>query len=101
MKLLEGSDINICQLKSRRWVIKDPSKPGRDEIVEGEAVIGAYPILEVGEESFQYESCTGITSGGSMSGSFFFFPGTLSKPTGPRFEVFVPSFPLIVPDFVH
>jgi hypothetical protein len=43
--LLPDAPIASCQLKSRRWVIKNLSNFVEDEIVEGEGVVGEFPFL--------------------------------------------------------
>lgn len=88
------------QLRRRHWVIKDQGQVVAD--IEGEAVIGLYPLLlEDVSEEFVYQSCTGqLGISGSIEGEFSFAPGSLMKPRGEDFLVEVPWFPLHVPDFV-
>ncbi|CAN0040700.1 unnamed protein product [Choristocarpus tenellus] len=35
-----------------------------------------------------------------MGGYFTFTPGTLASPTGPEFRVRVPTFQLVMPEFI-
>jgi uncharacterized protein affecting Mg2+/Co2+ transport len=91
-----------CQLHSRHWRITDDSTGDTDQ-VNGEGVIGMYPLLreggytESGETSqgcFQYQSCTGEMSHGSFCGTIRFIPGSRNAPTGPEFAVEVRPFEL-------
>ena len=86
-----------CQLTSRRWVMykriaedgeEPPSFQPVDEVV-GEAVVGQFPLLRAGGESFRYRSATG--SADAMDGSFFFVENSIAQP-GAEFEVAVPRF---------
>eukprot|EP01103_Thecamoeba_quadrilineata_P002504 TRINITY_DN12455_c0_g1_i1.p1 TRINITY_DN12455_c0_g1~~TRINITY_DN12455_c0_g1_i1.p1 ORF type:complete len:409 (-),score=42.22 TRINITY_DN12455_c0_g1_i1:20-1222(-) len=88
---LEKEAQGSCQLLSRRWLVKDAN--GAIETVEGEGVIGKYPVLEPGGPVYTYESCTTLpTPTGSMSGQFIFVPGRLSLPAGPSFAAEIPEF---------
>ena len=82
-----------AQLKSRVWKIcvtepvpgGDPFSPKREDRVEGEGVIGEYPILEAGGPPFEYQSCVEREHDEEsivMSGEFAFVEGTLSRPAG-------------------
>ena len=51
-----------AQLTRRLWVITDEN--AHEQRVEGEAVIGQYPILEPGAEAFSYQSQTNLPGGG-------------------------------------
>ena len=95
-----------CQLTSRRWVMYErqrmtadflavladgeepPSFQPVDEVV-GEAVVGQFPLLRAGGESFRYRSAT--SSADAMDGSFFFVENSIAQP-GAEFEVAVPRF---------
>lgn len=58
------------RLVSRKWIIKYGNEV---EKVEGEGVIGKYPLITPGCEDFVYESVSMITGyEGSMEGSFLF-----------------------------
>jgi uncharacterized protein affecting Mg2+/Co2+ transport len=100
-----------CQLKSRHWRIT--KSDSRTESVDGDGVVGFYPLLKEGchrpdsgrssdsvrqgEElqngTFTYQSCTGgdFTAFG---GYMLFVPGTLNAPTGKAFRVHLATFPL-------
>eukprot|EP00760_Papus_ankaliazontas_P008848 PhM_4_TR13936/c0_g1_i1/m.60512/K10290/FBXO3; F-box protein 3 len=105
-----------CQLYARHWVItqinSNTNSVSREpEVVDGEGVIGLYPILDaslVGPNKasssgnkvpfFEYCSCTHFASGGKMKGHFTFVPGLLSGPhLQDTFEVTVPEFECRVP----
>jgi uncharacterized protein affecting Mg2+/Co2+ transport len=88
-----------CQLQSRHWRIANDST-GRTDHVDGQGVIGMYPLLRDGgfshegnhtrfiEGTFHYQSCTGpMGTTGSFGGHLDFVPGTLLQPTGPLFAV--------------
>ena len=63
-----NSDLQRCQLLSRRWLITDGN--GKEQEVVGEGVIGKQPILESGE-SFVYTSGVLLESPvGTMEGSY-------------------------------
>jgi uncharacterized protein affecting Mg2+/Co2+ transport len=90
-----------CQLQSRHWHITDYDT-GEIDRVDGEGVIGMYPILseggyiEDGEEcsgSFQYQSCCGVMQG-SFQGQMQFVPGTITSSTGRPFNVELQPFAL-------
>lgn len=97
--MLDGMYHSSCQLRARHWIIKS-----RDEVVSnvnGEAVIGKYPLLFPGKEEFVYESCTPLSAApGSVEGSFTFVPGRMRKPGGREFEVEVAPIVLMVPDYI-
>jgi uncharacterized protein affecting Mg2+/Co2+ transport len=91
-----------CQLQSRHWQITDDSSEQTDR-VDGEGVIGMYPLLREGGytedgEDFdgilQYQSCTGGMSHGSFRGHMQFIPGSRNAPTGPPFAVELKPFEL-------
>lgn len=118
-----------AQLHRRRWVINDGSG-GPPHIVEGEGVIGLFPILSRGgwkhdesgvlhEGAFIYQSCTGHMGRsrpqarlagagaesedetvGTFEGSLIFVPGSLDHPAGDEFEVTVPRFHLVRPTVI-
>ncbi len=101
-----------CQLFSRHWRLMN-SDTGRIDEVNGEGVVGRYPLLREGggyrddeagfdgnimegnEESgtFVYQSCSNMTSG-YFEGRMKFFPGSINDSTGPAFYVDVGRFPL-------
>uniref|UniRef100_A0A6M2ECC3 ApaG domain-containing protein n=1 Tax=Populus davidiana TaxID=266767 RepID=A0A6M2ECC3_9ROSI len=97
--IINGMHFSSCQLHLRHWVIS-----ANDTVVSnvnGEAVIGKFPLLLPGEKEFVYESCAPLpTSTGSVEGSFTFFPGRLADPKGTPFKVEVGRFPLQLPDYI-
>ncbi|CAH2038785.1 unnamed protein product [Thlaspi arvense] len=96
---LNGTHHSSCQLYWRHWVIR--ADGAVIDNVNGEAVIGQYPLLKSGEEEFVYQSCSGSpTTSGSIEGSFTFVPGSLKVPKGSEFEVKVAEFPLKLPDYI-
>ncbi|XVF84375.1 hypothetical protein PTKIN_Ptkin17bG0031600 [Pterospermum kingtungense] len=97
--IIDGKTFNSCQLNWRHWIIHANEDIVSD--VDGEAVIGQFPLLYPGEDEFVYESCTPLSSSsGSVEGSFIFVPGRLAEPKGNSFEVQVARFPLRQPDYV-
>lgn len=95
-----GMPFSSCQLYWRHWRIR-----GNDNVVShvnGEAVIGQFPLLCPGEKEFVYESCTPLASTpGWIEGSFTFVPGRLADPKGSEFEVEVARFPLQLPEYIY
>jgi uncharacterized protein affecting Mg2+/Co2+ transport len=101
-----------CQLKSRHLRLYDEST-GRTDRVDGDGVIGSYPLLregsyrddsghsstqvnegeEVPNGTFVYQSCTNHNAT-SFGGHMLFVPGSLAEPTGPAFQVEIEPFPL-------
>ncbi|EOA39367.1 hypothetical protein CARUB_v10012429mg [Capsella rubella] len=97
--ILKGTHHSSCQLYWRHWVIRADNEV--IDNVNGEAVIGKYPLLQAGEEEFVYESCSSFpTTAGAIEGSFTFVPGSLRDPKGSQFEVKVAEFSLELPDYI-
>jgi len=111
-----------CQLYRRQWQIKEDG--GEPDIVNGEGVVGFFPILADGgwllnRESdpnrqysgsdrfmsgeFRYQSFSGRSASmsGWFGGSLTFMPGTLRNQTGQPFQVRLEPFRLMVPEFVY
>ncbi|KAI3700854.1 hypothetical protein L2E82_45494 [Cichorium intybus] len=96
---IHGMTFDSCQLYWRRWIIKAHDNVVAD--INGEAVIGQFPLLQPGKKEFVYESCTmSALSPGSIEGSFTFVPGRLADPKGSPFEVEVAKFPLLLPEYI-
>ncbi|KAL9233187.1 hypothetical protein vseg_008216 [Gypsophila vaccaria] len=96
---VHGMTFNSCQLHRRRWIIRENETVKGD--VDGEAVIGKFPLLRPGEKEFVYESCTPQHSThGSIEGSFTFVPGRLVAPKGDPFKVEVARFELAIPEYI-
>lgn len=97
--IINGVSSGSCQLYWRHWIIRANDAVVSD--VNGEAVIGKYPLLLPGEKEFVYESCSPLSSSsGSIEGSFTFVSGRLADPKSRPFEVEVARFPLQVPDYI-
>ncbi|KAF5733913.1 hypothetical protein HS088_TW16G00354 [Tripterygium wilfordii] len=97
--IINGMYFSSCQLLRRHWIIRANDTVVSD--VNGEAVIGKFPLLRPGQKEFVYESCTPLpTSPGSVEGSFLFVPGRMADPKGGPFEVEVARFPLTLPDYI-
>ncbi|XP_024996046.1 F-box protein SKIP16 isoform X1 [Cynara cardunculus var. scolymus] len=97
--VINGMSFDSCQLYWRHWIIKANENVVED--INGEAVIGQFPLLRPGQKEFVYESCTtSACSPGSVEGSFTFLPGRLADPKGSPFEVEVARFPLLLPDYI-
>ena len=125
MRAVESDEAwDTCQLRSRHWVIKDGT--GKKDEVRGPGVVGYFPVLRrdgqhcsrdgqtLGGEmkfvdaAFVYQSCSGRVKGiappdnvGSFGGDIQFAPGTLAKPDGADFDVFVDPFELTIPKFIY
>ncbi|CAL8992718.1 unnamed protein product [Prunus brigantina] len=96
---INGMTFSSCQLHCRHWIIRAKDVVVGD--VNGEAVVGQYPLLHPGDSEFVYESYTPLPfSSGSIEGSFAFIPGSLREPKGGPFDVAVAQFPLQVPDYI-
>ncbi|KAK9717625.1 F-box protein skip16 [Basidiobolus ranarum] len=102
MNLLSPSALGYpsCQLVSRYWLIRFES--GNIDEVEGEAVIGEYPLLSRSTPSFEYcsicaDSPNTIDKVYSMKGHFIFVPGSIENPVGPSFQVNVAEYRLPQP----
>ncbi|KAI8805480.1 hypothetical protein BJ742DRAFT_408396 [Cladochytrium replicatum] len=82
-----------CQLVTRHWNIR--YKSGATQVVEGEGVVGQFPIFNVSNPFFEYcSSCPDEIDDPCvwMEGKFTFVPGSIQTPSGPPFEVVVPRF---------
>ncbi|KAF5207243.1 F-box protein skip16 [Thalictrum thalictroides] len=98
--IASGTPLTSCQLYWRHWIIRANDFVVSD--VDGEAVIGKYPLLHPDGKEFIYESCTPLPScPGSIDGTFTFVPGRLTNPKGGPFMVEVAQFPLQLPDFIY
>ncbi|RKP08643.1 hypothetical protein THASP1DRAFT_29559 [Thamnocephalis sphaerospora] len=75
-----------CQLVSRRWIIHYADDT--EEHVQGEAVVGEYPVLD-GNSICASVSGVAVTS---MEGWLRFVPGQIDAPTGEPFEARVAPF---------
>jgi ApaG protein len=88
---IENHNSFPVQLLRRHWHIYDSN--GSVKEVEGEGVVGVQPKINPGE-FYQYISgCNLRTDIGKMQGSYLM----LNLNTNKRFDVFIPSFNLIVP----
>jgi ApaG protein len=78
------------QLKRRRWRITDSM--GREQVVEGDGVVGEQPVLKPGQ-SFEYTSGTPLTTpSGIMVGTYY-----METETGETWDVAIPAFSLDSP----
>ena len=99
----EQRGFETCQLTTRNWLITDHTT-GHTNTINGQGVIGMYPVLaEGGYENggemfmgvFQYQSCTGaMGSTGSFGGYISFVPGRVQSPTGVAFNAELKPFSL-------
>ena len=89
VKIENGGPVTV-QLKRRRWRITDSL--GREQIVEGDGVVGEQPVLKPGE-SFEYTSGTPLpTPSGIMVGTYY-----METETGETLDVAIPAFSLDSP----
>jgi len=111
-----------CQLHKRTWEITEDGKAAQE--VEGEGVVGFFPILTEGgwllnresdphgqyairpgfvSGAFRYQSFSGRfrSMRGSFAGDLEFHPGTKANPTGPPFLVKMEPFRLDMPEFKY
>jgi ApaG protein len=85
---IENLGTETVQLLRRTWRITDAR--GRQQVVQGDGVIGLQPVLESGE-SFEYTSGTPLeTPSGIMTGVYHMV-ATLS---GEPFDAVIPAFSL-------
>ena len=85
-----NSSINTIKLKNRNWVIIDAN--GKIINVQGEGVVGEFPILAPGE-SFEYTSGTPLkTNNGIMQGFYL-----VSQDNGEKLKIDIPAFSLDSP----
>jgi len=129
MRMRDDAPHACAQLFQRAWTIADGSVEPPRRVV-GEGVVGMFPVLRRGgsyrndeqvrnlagrpfEEAvppgseqqgwFVYQSFSGAMSspdGGHFGGEIQFFPGTVTQPEGPPFNVVVAPFRLAKPEFV-
>lgn len=118
----EERGFETCQLTTRKWIIEEDGR--EPDIVQGDGVIGLFPILETGgwalnpdsdphgqymrDEGhiagpFRYQSCSGRNASmrGFFSGELTFVPGSRRSPTGAPFEAKLACFRLRVPGFIY
>jgi len=84
MTMPKDTKYEQSQLTTRHWIIM---KGDVKEEVQGEGVIGMYPIMKAGSY-FDYESCCNVIEKGSMKGEF----QMISSTTKQRFNIIVPEF---------
>ena len=81
---------NTIKLNRRNWVIIDAN--GKIMNVQGEGVVGEFPILQPGE-SFEYTSGTPLkTTNGIMQGFYL-----MSQNNGEQIKIDIPAFSLDSP----
>ena len=81
---------NTIKLNHRSWVIIDAN--GKIMNIQGEGVVGEFPILKPGE-SFEYTSGTPLkTSNGFMQGFYL-----MSQNNGEQLKIDIPAFSLDSP----
>lgn len=91
--------IESAKLQSRHWIVRDSSGAVTDRI-DGDGVLGEFPVLRAGAEGYRYTSCMMHSEPhASMEGHFLFTskPGSLSS----TFEVQCSRFILLKPSFIY
>lgn len=88
---LENHRDDTIQLKSRHWRITDAR--GMVRIVDGEGVVGEFPVLKPGDTHDYVSGCELNSHRGSMEGFY-----TFTDADGAMFEVAIPFFPLAAPE---
>ena len=87
---IKNSSLNTIKLNHRNWVIIDAN--GKVINIQGEGVVGEFPILEPGE-SFEYTSGTPLkTTNGFMQGYYL-----MSHNNGEQIKIDIPTFSLDSP----
>ena len=87
---IKNSSLNTIKLNRRNWVIIDAN--GKIMNIQGEGVVGEFPILHPGE-SFEYTSGTPLkTTNGFMQGFYL-----MSQKNGDQLKIDIPTFSLDSP----
>ncbi len=87
---IKNSSSNTIKLNQRNWVIIDAN--GKVMNIQGEGVVGEFPVLQPGE-SFEYTSGTPLkTSNGFMQGFYL-----MSQNNGEQLKIDIPAFSLDSP----
>ncbi len=87
---IKNSSLNTIKLNQRNWVIIDAN--GKIMNIQGEGVVGEFPILHPGE-SFEYTSGTPLkTTNGFMQGFYL-----MSQKNGDQLKIDIPTFSLDSP----
>tara|TARA_A200000113_G_scaffold143181_1_gene128686 strand:- start:2055 stop:2447 length:393 start_codon:yes stop_codon:yes gene_type:complete len=87
---IRNTSSNTIKLNHRNWVIIDAN--GKIMNIQGEGVVGEFPILHPGE-SFEYTSGTPLkTSNGFMQGFYM-----MSQNNGEQLKIDIPTFSLDSP----
>ena len=89
VNILNNSDITM-KLDHRNWIIIDAN--GKIVNVQGEGVVGEFPILEPGE-SFEYTSGTPLKTNNGMMQGFYL----MSRENGEQLKIDIPAFSLDSP----
>ena len=87
---IKNSSSNTIKLNHRNWVIIDAN--GKIMNIQGEGVVGEFPVLQPGE-SFEYTSGTPLkTTNGFMQGFYL-----MSQNNGVQLKIDIPTFSLDSP----
>lgn len=87
---IRNTSSNTIKLNNRNWVIIDAN--GKIMNIQGEGVVGEFPVLHPGE-SFEYTSGTPLkTSNGFMQGFYM-----MSQNNGEQLKIDIPTFSLDSP----
>jgi ApaG protein len=89
---LENDGPQDVQLLTRRWIITDGR--GARHMVEGEGVVGEQPVIAPGQSYDYVSGCPLDTPSGAMEGSY-----QMIGADGVMFDVRIPRFPLLGPEF--
>lgn len=88
---IENQSKDSVQLTSRFWRIKDSLN--RNEIIQGEGVIGKKPVIKPGETHTYSSGCLINSPFGAMKGHYDMINFTSTR----KFKVHVPTFKLSAP----
>lgn len=93
--------IKFAQLRSRHWIVRNSLGEIQNR-VDGNGVVGEFPIIKAGTGDYSYSSCTTQAEPqGFMEGYFVFSHGPTSHPTGADLQVQCSRFALVVPTFIY
>ena len=93
-----GGMVRKAQLKLRHWEIFAPGASVPCQEVQGDGVVGDYPVIEPGA-TYEYGSMCPGQYGGGMEGWFLFFVSGRT-PAEPTVKVRCPRIDFTEPDFL-
>ncbi len=65
---IKNNSTMTVTIRARKWVVRQ--KTGETTVVEGDGVVGEFPVLTPGDE-FSYNSCHTVAADGTAEGAYF------------------------------